>query len=94
MIIKTTPNDQSTTRRFLYEEVAKRSAEWGAQYGGRVGLVVGATDTEALVRVRALVPETWILAPGACFYVSRVYWLYKSAPIDIKNPSTPRQTPH
>ncbi len=45
--------------------MAQLSAEWGAQFGGRVGLVVGATDTEALGRVRALVPEVWVLAPGA-----------------------------
>lgn len=44
--------------------MARLSAEWGAQYGGRVGLVVGATDTESLARVRTVVPETWILAPG------------------------------
>jgi len=48
----------------LYEEVARRAGEWGKQYQERIGLVVGATDTKALQRVRAIVPEMWILAPG------------------------------
>lgn len=48
----------------LYEEVARRAGEWGTQYQERIGLVVGATDTEALQRVRAIVPNMWILAPG------------------------------
>lgn len=29
-----------------------------------MGLVVGATDAEALARVRAAAPDLWILAPG------------------------------
>ncbi|CAM9154131.1 unnamed protein product, partial [Sphacelaria rigidula] len=29
-----------------------------------VGLVVGATDTDALSRARAAAPGLWILAPG------------------------------
>jgi orotidine-5'-phosphate decarboxylase len=32
-----------------------------------VGLVVGATDTTALTRVRALAPHMWILCPGVGF---------------------------
>src|SRR6185503_16836254 len=31
---------------------------------GNVGLVVGATDPEALARVRALAPDLWFLVPG------------------------------
>jgi len=48
----------------LYEEVARRAGEWGTQYQDRIGLVVGATDPDALKRVRAIVPDMWILAPG------------------------------
>ncbi len=44
--------------RPLYEVVAEKAAAWGT------GLVVGATYPEALARVRALVPEAWILLPG------------------------------
>ncbi|HSR33431.1 MAG TPA: orotidine-5'-phosphate decarboxylase [Anaerolineae bacterium] len=44
--------------RPLYEVVAEKAAEWGT------GLVVGATYPEALARVRALAPQSWILLPG------------------------------
>ncbi len=44
--------------RPLYEAVAEKAAAWGT------GLVVGATYPEALARVRALVPEAWVLLPG------------------------------
>jgi uridine monophosphate synthetase len=55
-----------TTKKdlFLYEEVATRSLEWSQKFNNRIGLVVGATDIEALSRVRTLVPNMWILAPG------------------------------
>lgn len=46
----------------LYEHVAAKCAEWNAD--DNVGLVVGATDVQALRRVRAVVPDLWILAPG------------------------------
>lgn len=46
--------------RRVYAEVARQLRPWG----GRVGLVVGATAPEALAEVRALAPEAWILAPG------------------------------
>lgn len=48
--------------RPLYEHVAQLARQWNAN--GNVGLVVGATQPEALSRVRALSPEVWILAPG------------------------------
>lgn len=51
--------------------MALLAAEWDKALGsnnggggGRIGLVVGATDIDALKRVRALVPDMWILAPG------------------------------
>jgi uridine monophosphate synthetase len=44
--------------RPLYEIVAAKARGWGT------GLVVGATYPGALVRVRALAPEAWILLPG------------------------------
>jgi uridine monophosphate synthetase len=46
----------------LFELVAKRAAEWNRR--GNLGLVVGATQPEGLMRVRELAPEAWILAPG------------------------------
>ncbi len=46
----------------LYERVARLAQGWNTK--DNLGLVVGATDPEALLRVRALVPDFWILAPG------------------------------
>ena len=46
----------------LFEHVAKQSQHWGA--AEQVGLVIGATQPEALKRVRELCPDAWILAPG------------------------------
>ena len=47
----------------LFEAVAGLASEtWNAR--GNVGLVVGATDVDALARVRARAPRLWILAPG------------------------------
>ncbi|RLN46210.1 hypothetical protein BBJ29_004709 [Phytophthora kernoviae] len=48
--------------RALFEEVAAKCEEWNSE--DNVGLVVGATDIEALRRVRAVTPNLWILAPG------------------------------
>ncbi|KAJ0403923.1 hypothetical protein P43SY_009416 [Pythium insidiosum] len=48
--------------RALFEQVAIKCQEWNSE--DNVGLVVGATDVESLRRVRAVVPELWILAPG------------------------------
>ena len=50
----------------LFEEVAIAAVRWN-NATHNVGLVVGATDTSALKRVRALAPELWILAPGVGF---------------------------
>lgn len=52
----------SVGSRALYEEVAAKCEQWNAE--DNVGLVVGATDVEALRRVRAIAPNMWILAPG------------------------------
>jgi uridine monophosphate synthetase len=46
----------------LFEVVARRAVEWNAR--GNVGLVVGATDPEALARVRQAAPGLWFLVPG------------------------------
>jgi uridine monophosphate synthetase len=46
----------------LYEHVARLARGWNRR--GNLGLVVGATQPEALRRVRAAAPELWFLAPG------------------------------
>ncbi|MEL7644671.1 MAG: orotidine-5'-phosphate decarboxylase [Anaerolineaceae bacterium] len=46
----------------LYEYIARVSQNWGSP--DQVGLVIGATQPEALQRVRAICPDAWFLAPG------------------------------
>jgi uridine monophosphate synthetase len=46
----------------MYERIARLALAWNGN--GNVGLVVGATQPEALARVRAIAPEIWVLAPG------------------------------
>ncbi len=46
----------------LFERVARRATGWGP--GGTVGLVVGATAPEEMVRVRAVAPGLAFLVPG------------------------------
>jgi uridine monophosphate synthetase len=46
----------------LYEHVAKLAQSWNTK--NNIGLVVGATHTEALSRVRAAAPDLWFLSPG------------------------------
>lgn len=46
----------------LYEHVARLAQQWNT--GNNIGLVVGATQPEALTRVRAAAPDLWFLAPG------------------------------
>ncbi|KAG6599748.1 Orotidine 5'-phosphate decarboxylase [Phytophthora cinnamomi] len=48
--------------RALFEQVAAKCQQWNAE--DNVGLVVGATDVDALRRVRRVTPDLWILAPG------------------------------
>lgn len=50
--------------KMLYEVVAEKAAtSWSAKYDN-VGLVVGATDPQALASVRARAPTLWFLVPG------------------------------
>jgi orotidine-5'-phosphate decarboxylase len=46
----------------LYEKVITTSAEWGSV--NNIMYVVGATKAEALVRIRELIPEHFLLVPG------------------------------
>lgn len=46
----------------IYEHLAALAREWNQN--DNLGLVVGATQVQALARVRRLAPELWILAPG------------------------------
>lgn len=46
----------------LYERVARLAQQWNIK--NNLGLVVGATQPEALARIRAFAPEVWFLAPG------------------------------
>jgi len=46
----------------LYETVARRAQAWNLN--GNIGLVVGATDSVALARVRSIALELWFLVPG------------------------------
>jgi uridine monophosphate synthetase len=46
----------------LYEHVACLAQTWNTR--NNIGLVVGATQPEALTRVRAAAPDLWFLAPG------------------------------
>ena len=54
------PGRERTEDTPLYLEVARMASGWGPQ----VGLVVGATDLEALETVRQALPNVWILCPG------------------------------
>jgi uridine monophosphate synthetase len=47
---------------FLYEHVAMLAKQWNTK--NNIGLVVGATQLEALGRVRLAAPDLWFLAPG------------------------------
>jgi len=46
----------------LFEHIAALSQGWGSP--DQIGLVVGATQPEALAQVRHICPHNWILAPG------------------------------
>ena len=46
----------------LYEHVAQLAQTWNTK--NNIGLVVGATQPEALARVRAAAPSLWFLSPG------------------------------
>jgi uridine monophosphate synthetase len=46
----------------LYVHLAKMAAKWSVHTN--LGLVVGATDPDALAAVRCAAPDLWLLAPG------------------------------
>ena len=46
----------------VHEQVARLAQQWNMK--NNIGLVVGATQPEALRRVRAAAPDLWFLAPG------------------------------
>jgi uridine monophosphate synthetase len=46
----------------VHEYVAKLAQQWNTK--NNIGLVVGATQPEALARIRAAAPDLWFLAPG------------------------------
>jgi uridine monophosphate synthetase len=48
--------------QLLFEAVAGRASRWTVHRN--VGLVVGATDPQALARARAAAPNLWFLVPG------------------------------
>ncbi len=54
--------DAQSAGSTLYEVVATHAQEWNIN--GNVGLVVGATDPQALARVRSAAPDLWFLVPG------------------------------
>jgi uridine monophosphate synthetase len=55
-------NLKSSDERYLYEEVARLAQAWNTR--DNLGVVVGATQPDALKRVRLMAPDLWILAPG------------------------------
>jgi len=52
----------ATEHQPLYIHVARLAETWNIK--NNIGLVVGATQPEALTRVRTTVPKMWFLAPG------------------------------
>lgn len=48
----------------FWTHVVRAADGWYSKHSRELGLVVGATAPEALVRARALAPTAWILAPG------------------------------
>jgi len=48
----------------IFETVASKAEAWNSGSEACIGLVVGATDADALRRARAAAPSLWILAPG------------------------------
>ena len=46
----------------LHVHIAQLAQSWNT--GNNIGLVVGATQPEALMRVRAAAPDLWLLVPG------------------------------
>ena len=61
-------NDLQTLKldsgEMIYERVARMCVGDKSERAGEIGLVVGATDIEALRTIRKKYPEVWILSPG------------------------------
>jgi orotidine 5'-phosphate decarboxylase subfamily 2 len=53
---------QGVRAQYLYEHVAHLAQTWNTR--NNIGLVVGATQPEALTRVRSAAPDLWFLSPG------------------------------
>ena len=56
------PTTEAATSVPLYIHVAKLAQQWNTR--NNIGLVVGATQPDALTRIRAAAPDLWFLAPG------------------------------
>ncbi len=56
------PGGEGQGVRALYEHVAHLAQSWNT--ANNIGLVVGATQPDALTRVRAAAPDLWFLSPG------------------------------
>jgi orotidine 5'-phosphate decarboxylase subfamily 2 len=52
------------TGEMVYERVARLVVGDNAERQNQAGLVVGATDVEALKKIRSKYPDVWILSPG------------------------------
>ena len=61
-VIDQLDDPRKTNGYYLYEKVALLARGWNLH--DNLGLVVGATQPDALRRVRLLAPEMWILCPG------------------------------
>jgi uridine monophosphate synthetase len=54
--------EQVIDGRPLFELLAEKARAWNTR--GNIGLVVGATYPATIARVRAIVPDMWVLLPG------------------------------
>lgn len=55
--------------RFVYEETAKLTEEWGEKFIGKygyssIGAVVGGTHKDEILHIRKLIPNVFFLVPG------------------------------
>jgi len=64
LLVESAPGSTVNVQRStpLYEHVARLAQTWNIR--NNIGLVVGATQPEALTRVRAAAPDLWFLSPG------------------------------
>ena len=54
--------EQLASGEYLFEKVLKKSSEWGNSE--ELMYVVGATQTDMLEKIRATIPEHFLLVPG------------------------------